>query len=691
MQLPEPDPNVHLDQITGEEARSFLSQGVWQEDPALRLVLNDLHTAESHTLSKMWVLGVEQSLTLYQSPYEPRYWAGTQVEAASIPLHTVATSVNGMVPQALGGLFYENPPFMIQEHPGTTAQAARATQALMAYQLQDINFNEEVRLGSVNCILFGTSIYQYGWETYEKKRKVVKRKTPAAVIQSTIPGAPPTRISSGELEVVEETEKTDRPVFEHIVNLKEVFVDPSLNVPDIRKAKYVIRRRYMTWNDLDKLRDREGYDIPSREKLLELFMPPIEQVEPAVSESGQRNPAWDTRPEPRYETVTINPFEQPLEVLERWDNDTYIVVLQQKLTIYNDRNIYGKIPFYSVNWWDVPMSFFGLGQGQLVGSEQRLQQGTNNLLLDFGNLVLTPTYTRVRGKSIPTQSIRLGPGKIIEVENKDDIQPLSRPAAIPEAAMIMSMSQGRVEQVGGTNPINSLGQAGASGHSNLARSSAGAQLIGQGGSTPASEYVDKFCRQVFIPFLYDLQEMNQELLSEDQLTYILSDELKHEFMQSGADVLDVLNARVKFDVLAGAKMQARRNMAQALPLLTQFLSNPEVTSQLAIEGKKIDIMEVCRMYFESSDWKNVNNVIIPMTPQDLQRQQAQSQAAIANSKGAQQQTLQQQKFQQQQQLADNENIARAARDVLREAFKKSVEPEELTGEPGASVGFGSSV
>lgn len=691
MILPEPNQNVHENQITLPEAQHFMAEGVWTEDAGVRLVLSDLYKAESHSLSKMFVVAYEQSLTLYCSPFEPRYWSGTQQEAASIPLFTVATSVNGMVPQVTGGLFYENPPFMTQERPGTTAQAARAASAVMAFQLEDIDFPEQVRLGSIACVLFGTAIYQRGWETYTKKRKVVKRKAPAATLPSTIPGAPPTRISSGELEVVEVDEVTDRPVFEHITNLKEIFVDPTLNVPDIRKAKYVIRRRYMTWNDLDKLRDREGYDIPSREKLLELFMPVKEPVETAVSETGSRNPAWDTRSAPRYEEATINPFEQPLEVLERWDNDTYIVVLQKKLAIYNDKNIYGKLPFYSVNWWDVPMSFVGLGQGQTIGTEQRLQQGLGNLLLDKTTLDVQLPYVRVRSKSVPTQSIRLGPGKIIDVDAQGDFQPLQRSQPVPEAQMLLGMSQGRVEQVGGTNPLNSSGNAGSSGHSNLGRSSAGAQAIASGGAQPAAEYVDKFCRQVFIPFLYDLQEMNQELLSEDELTYILNDELKHEFMATGQDILDVLNARVKFSILAGAKMQARRNMAQALPLLTQFLSNPEVTGQLSVEGKKIDIMEVCRMYFESSDWKNVNDVIVPMTPQDLQRQQAQSQAAQQQSKGAVQAQLQTLKYQQQQQLADSENIARAGRDVLREAFKKSVEPDELTGEPGAQVGFGSSV
>jgi len=97
------------------------------------------------------------------------------------------------------------------------------------------------------------------------------------------------------------------------------------------------------------------------------------------------------------------------------------------------------------------------------------------------------------------------------------------------------------------------------------------------------------------------------------------------------------------------------------------------------------------MWFEASDWKNMNDVIVPMTDEDKERQQQQSQGGLAQQKFQQQQALQAQKAAQQEAAADSENVARAARDVLREGFKKSVEPEELTGEPEATTGFGSEV
>ena len=687
--LPEPVVNPH-EQITPKEARQFVSSGIWGDEASLKLVCQDALKAEAGEQSRAWIMAWQSASTLYQSPFAPRYWPGTQSEAASISFFTVACAVNGINPQALAGLFYENPPFILEERPGTTAQASRAVSALLQYQLEDINFREELRLGSMNCLLFGTAMFQEGWEKFTRKRSIIKRKNPSVKIPSTIPGAPPVTISDDELEEEVIEEVVDRPTFEHIVNLREVLVDPGLRVPNIRKAKYVVRRRYMTWQDLDKLRDRDGYDIPAKDVLLDLFLPPQEPVEQATNEEGGRNPLWEAKGEPRWEDTTADPTQKPLEVLERWDNDTYIVVLQKKAVIYNGKNVYGKIPFLSIGWWDIPGAFWSMGLGRTIGTEQRLQSGITNLVIDNASLNLNMPMVRVRGKSIPTQSIRIGPGKIIEVDKQGDMTPLMRSAPVPEAGELLAMSQGRVDSVSGNNPITSMGQAGSSGHSNLARSSAGAQGILSGANTPISDFIDKIAGQVIVPFLYDMQEMNRSMLPMSQLDYIMSDELKHEYVTNGGDLIDILNARVKFQVLAGSKMTTRRNMAQSLPLLTQNLANPAVTEQLGLQHMKVDWLEISRMWFQAGEWPNIKDVIVPMTQDEEQRHQAQQQNNIQNVKFQQQQALLAQKAAQQEQAADAENVARAARDVLREGFKKAVEPEEIGGEVNTSgQGFGS--
>src|SRR5208282_5430942 len=117
-----------------------------------------------------------------------------------------------------------------------------------------------------------------------------------------------------------------------------------------------------------------------------------------------------------------------------------------KLVICNDKNPYGKIPYLSVNWWDIPEAFWGMGLAKTIGSEQRLQQGVTNAWLDGVSLNLNGVYIRVEGKSqAPSQSIRMSPGKIVNVQEKDSSYPLERLPAVPEAAQALMLSQARSE------------------------------------------------------------------------------------------------------------------------------------------------------------------------------------------------------------------------------------------------------
>lgn len=695
MQLEKPTIDLYAP-IRPEAAIEALHSGLWDDNTALQIVVQDAVRAENYEGMKQWVMQWPTASTLYQSPFAARYWEGTQTERANVPLFIVANAVNSVVPQIINGIFYENPPFMVQQRPGTHAMAARAVGALLAYQLEDINFREELRLGVLNAVLFGTAIWKWGWESFTKERKLYRRRSSPIELPSVIPGQPPTRIFDDDEEIEEETieEYVDRPVFEHIVNLRQVLVDPGLSVPDIRKAKYVIHRLYLTWKDLDKLRERPGFNIPSQEELLMLFFPPREEPKSAIPEISIRNPLWDARAEARFEDTTVDPFSQPLEVLERWDDDHYTVVLNQKLTICNDFNPYGVIPFLSTGWWDIPEAFWSLGFAKTIGSEQRLQQGITNLWLDQATLNLNGVYTRVRGKSVPTQSIRIAPGKIVDVDNKDDFAPLQRTAPVPEAGQQLSLSQARAESVSGANEISTQGVAGSTGHSNIARSAAGANLLASGGGMKSADFVEKLASQVIVPFLYAAHELNRALMPMASMKYILGEELQHQFIQDKRDLIELLNARVKFSILAAAKMQARRNMSQSLPLIVQFLTNEQTVQQLAVAGYRVDVTEIMRMFFEVSDWKNFNDVVVQMTPEEEQRYQQQSpnaqRAAMQERQIQSQQQQAQQKHQNQMELVDLENMDRAGREVLRHTLETAENPEAITGTTGGP-GFGANV
>jgi hypothetical protein len=687
--LENPVPSANMP-ITSEEAQTKRKTGTWDDSAALKITLQDSIRAENFASSKAWVAGWNSAAILYQSPYSLLTWEGTSVPRSNVPFYTVATAVNSIVPQIINGLFYENPPFIVDPRPNTKKDTARAIGDLMAYQLEDIGFRESLRLGCTNACLFGTNIWKWGWESFTRKTKRYERTDKPVSVPSNVPGQSEVDIYPDEEQIDEiiYDEQVDRPFFDCITNLRHVLIDPTLDVPNIQKAKFVIHRMFVTYDDLVKMKERPGFNIPSDKELIELFMPPRELADPEPQEMSTRNPLWDLRAEPRWQDGTIDPFNEPLELLERWDKDKYIVILQKKLVICNDDNPYGAIPFFSVNWWDCPEAFFGLGLGKTIGAEQRLQQGVTNTWMDNITLNLQGAWTRKRGKTIPTQSIRIAPGRVIDVEEKDDIQPLARTPGIPEAGQMIALSQSRAEQVSGANELSSQGIAGSSGHSNIARTAAGANLLGQGSNNRNTDFVEKISNNVIIPFLYQVHEMNRALLPAKTVKQILTDELQSDYFQNKGDILEILNARLKFNILAGAKMAVRRNLAQALPVLSSFLTNQFVLQQLETEQKKIDVKELLHLFFEAAEMPDeFYSIVVPMTPDEVQRTQQNSPAALAQMKLQAAQAMQTQQMQQKESLLDQENWSKAGRDILRDAVETAGKPEAIQGQAGPA-GFG---
>jgi protein required for attachment to host cells len=174
-------------------------------------------------------------------------------------------------------------------------------------------------------------------------------------------------------------------------------------------------------------------------------------------------------------------------------------------------------------------------------------------------------------------------------------------------------------------------------------------------------------------------EMDKQLLEMDQLRQILDDEMFDAF---DGDHLDVLNAKVKFDVLAASRMVAKQRMAQSLPMMAQtFLTDP-MHQMLQAQNKKIDVNELANMWFDISGWKNKASLIVDMTPEEKQ------QAAMNNPAAQKMQSEQQMlaaKTNAQLQIQDSDNAARAYREVQRQIIQQELKNMAVTGEPNPQM------
>ena len=662
--------------------------GTFTDDAALNLVVRDAERTESWLAQQQWSLLWKECDTLYQSPRFLSAWEGSpNMTRSNVVRFTVAKHVNSVVPTLVNGIFYDDPPFILRPRPGTSQETIRAKTALFSYQLEDMNFYQAVKAGFRSAALFGTAIWKWGWVTDSKKVRQYVRKRTAQTVEMPLTGDEQIHTEeSDEFEVREVDQRVDRPFFDN-VDIRHIMVDPGCREPDIRRARFVIHRQYQSFKDLDALRGQEGYDIPSEAQLKAIFDPKSGEVAvtPGTNEQIGALTGNVHHAMPRNLDSTLDPTEQGLEVLERWDNDKVITVLQRKWVIRNEPNPFGVIPFYSSNWWDIPDAFWGMGIGRIIGQDQRAEMGLTNAALDILALAVNPQYARSKGANIPTQQIRARLGGIIDVEGnpKEALTLVDTPKVPAEVWAAIQVSESQAESATGANDNLVQGSASAP-KTSMGRTATGAGNMMSAVAGRLQDPVENFIFNVYEPWIVQMDELNNERLPMSALREVLGDELGPEYK---LDEHNFLNARIKFEVLAGSHLVAKKTMAQALPLLVQLFSAPQMLQQLNQTGWTVDLKELMRMMMEVSEWKNQHDIIRKLTPEEKQAQAANNpaQQQIAAKAG-----LEDQKFQHTQAIVDQENLARAAREVMRQTIEKSESPEAVTGEAGGT-GFGSQV
>ena len=628
-----------FEEIKPQEAKSLLPGQTPTQLVALKLVVQDFQKAE-HKFFPDRIL-----YDFYDQLYDARvpviHWEGTTVRRANLGVPLIYEHIESILPQVINLLFLESPPFFVKPLPGTSMDAARGNSFIMARQLRQVGFREQIRLIAKSALLYGTGAGKWGWLKETRKRTRVTR-----VDQPSVTGTGDTRTiieTDTALKATQEDVVINQPTFEAI-DIRRLFVDPSLRGPNVRKSKFVIEQSYMTIGQLDALRADERYTIPPQDQLVALFFPPKEPVKGEFQHSGA---STSTSPGSEFtqifsfdrefaaplgpaDEVSVDPLLKPLEVLERWTGDKVITVLQRKLVIRNEANELNAIPYVTTPFSDVLNKHAGMGIGKLVGPEQRLQQGIINSRLDDLALLLNGMATRVRGANVPSQQVRMRPGGVIDSDTPDGIRWMDRKPAIPEAFAEIEASDRRAQRRTAASEIAVQGSIPA--NTSLTRTATGVNTLAGGAGARLEYFINNLADLVYIPALEAFTEMNRTRLSPKQVRQILSEDLAESYL---SDVVDILDGRFQFEILAASKLQARRAMAQSLPLLLNFLLNGDIISALADQGKKVEFQEILSMVYEVSGWPNKQSVVVDMTDEEraahLASKQALAQAAQQQS------------------------------------------------------------
>jgi hypothetical protein len=635
---------------------------------ALKTVIQDYSRAQNFMSSRHYLRQWTDIDRLWNFSLEPLMWQGTNTPRANIGIPLVLEHVESILPQVTLGFFTDSQPFEIDPRPGTQMDVARANAALLSWELKETRFQTEFGLLAKSALLYGMGIGKWGWETYKRKRKKYVRKGEPITVSAGIgtDNIHPPEYDEVEAQEIEET--INRPVFKY-VDLRHVLVDPHCRVPDVREAAYVIHVLNLDLEEIDRLRDNPEYkNIPSRDVLAQLAAPV--KAEPAYQNPMESNaavlgflPDKDfTRALPREQDSTSDPLKKPFQILEYWTADRVYTVFQQKLVLRNERNVFGRIPFVSCPFINVLDAFYGIGCGRLVGNLQRLQQGVLNKALDVEDMKLSGAFVRKRGFNAPSQEIRLSPGRVIDVDDPAGFKALEFQSIFGEALAILQASDAMAQRHTAANEMAVQGQMPTKG-SNLLRTATGINMLTSGTGTRLQNFVEYLADLVFVPVLEAFNEMNADNLLPSQYHQILSEELDEAYE---GDPLSIKNGSYKFSIIAGAKLQAKRALAQNLPVFFQFVANDPVQQYLAVQGKKVNFEELVKMVFDVTGWPNKQSLIVQMTPEDQQRLAQQNAAMQAAA-------LQTQKIQAEgqmkSQLISQQNEERVARDIIRDSLK----------------------
>ena len=419
---------------------------------------------------------------------------------------------------------------------------------------------------------------------------------------------------------------------------------------------------YPTFKDLDDLREQKvydktgrqvgGYNIPSEEELKDYFFShETNAASPSQVQLNLGGQNWSMHhAQNDEEPASADPLERPIQMLERWDRSWVYTVLcpdggDRGVLIRKEEHSMPFIPFFSANFWNIPNSGYGVGVGRLAGSDQRIEKGLTDAMLDLLSMAVNQMYLRDRGANAPTQQIRQRLGGIIDVDVpvgksvRDVFGIVELPKIPPEAFTVLQAAGQTAQSTTGADEAFTQGNLPGRGGSSAARTATGAGGIISANAAKIQGPVGHFVRGILLPFLEFVDFMVKSRMPLQKIRDILGQELGQAWE---LDARNFYESQDKFECLAGAHLAAKKAMAQALPLMVQLFENAPLVQQLNSIGYIVDVRMLLEMVMEVSEWKNARELIRPMTQQETQRfqqnnpgvQKVQGQVAAIQAKHA---------------------------------------------------------
>lgn len=567
-----------------EEDRPKSAIDSWSDDYALRIAVQDFQKAEAfRTQNVDWKWHISDEL--YNAWVQQKYWEGTRIPRASLPVYVAFEQIEALLPRILQAIFADNPWFQADPILGTSATQARATGERIAAQLDKTHVREVFRRAIKSAFIYGAGPVELTWLSQEK--------TSLSYRPQWRTGA--TGRLQRRLEKRETLEIENRPELNYI-SVKDFYVDPNCSSPNPRNGQYVCVRQLRPIEWLDNLRGNKEFDIPSQQDLAELARQKFTAQGDNTKATGEsmRFGSW-------MPTIdqTADPAGKRVEIIARVSSDHVVWVANRGVTILNTRNPYGFINYYNAWYTDVLDRFYGISICEITEGEQRFQTSLINSRLDELALSIHKPVLYRRGLNIPSYQLRTRPGQMIQVDDPEKDY-VTKPSDNVTAAAYLEQnaSEARVQRTTGLNDLISSGVP-TSGGNAAARTATGVGAQVEAGSARV-QYIVANLEDTFVePILNDVVTLN------------------NLFPPPGLEA-QIAQSRIQITMRASVKMASRQSLLMTFPLLMQTIANPMFMQQLAAQGYTVDWEELFRVFLDTTGYQQRADLVRRLTPQEQQ-------------------------------------------------------------------------
>lgn len=631
-------------QSQAELGEDGATETTFDDDAAATLVWENYQAWAAWLDENAWLAEWQLIDYLKQSPNFDRNWRGSGGGTARISRFNVAKNSNTMATQIKRGVFADQTPFLLEPR-GPLADDEDQQMYIDAIteifttlsERADLEYNMGLLIDCM--VLQGTGIGDMGYEEKECVYTTRKRKTQPQSIQ--LPVGPPKIVNTWESdEFVPVPQKVTEtwPYFEYR-KLGTTLYDPGWrtpNRPDM-SASGKIDVDYMNLRDLQQLRNMDCYkDIPDDEDLKKFFFEnPLGDAAPAstTASSMDSNSAVVFHAEGEHEQTNSDPTLRPLMRLKYSTADNIIEVMcyqGRKKTIRNGpHNLKDFALGVTANWWNIDNSGYGMGIGRLNAGDQRMDQGVlNEVLKMIGYWMNAPLMYNSADGNEPTQNVVMGLGTLWGVRAPDgDVRKAfmyaPKPEIPAEAWKIYQMGKDGGEDLVGANSTTMQGNTGPG--STALRTAAGVNRLGNKSddnvATPISHIEGVLVR--WYRFLWWIVQNKMPIA---EIRRILSKKYADTIINK-IDPEKLVNAEFNIKILAGQKLAAKASIQQLIPFMLQLLQQPQLMEFMHQKGQTINFSAIEKIFMRVSELQGAEDIIVDLTPQQLQQVQATNPAA----------------------------------------------------------------